>query len=118
MTTKPTSDAASGWDQATYRCGRCGVKHTVTTEDAYLKTVGVHSDAHTVWDRLNPIERDGLVSILRTILSAPDLAVELLALADRQHLTGGGTQPPPAVPGKNTPQPDSSPSNTTARATE
>nr|WTB12131.1 hypothetical protein OG546_50135 [Streptomyces antimycoticus] len=83
MTTKPASEAACGWDQATYRCGRCGAEHAVTTEDAYLKAVGVHSDAHTVWDRLNPIERDGLISILRTVLSAPDLAAELLDLADR-----------------------------------
>ncbi|WP_062010305.1 hypothetical protein [Streptomyces hygroscopicus] len=92
MTTKPDSDATLGWDQATYRCGRCGAEHTVTTEDAYIKAVGVHSDAHTVWDRLNPIERDGLVSILRTILPAPDLAAELLDLADRQRQAGGNSQ--------------------------
>lgn len=85
MTTEP---AACGWDQASYRCGRCGAARSVTTEDAYLQAVGVHTDAHTVWDRLSPIERDGLTSILRTILSAPDLAVELLALANRQHLAG------------------------------
>ncbi|WP_329224908.1 hypothetical protein OG488_00845 [Streptomyces sp. NBC_01460] len=31
---------------------------------------------------LDPAERDGIASILRTILSAPDLAAEFLALAD------------------------------------
>ncbi|WP_019074397.1 hypothetical protein [Streptomyces hokutonensis] len=120
MTTEPTPGSASGWDQATYRCGRCGAESTVTTEEAYLQAVGVHADAHALWDRLNPIERDGLVSILRTILSAPALGFEFLALADRQQHTGDGTQslPDPAVPSTNTPQPDSSPSNATARATE
>nr|WP_254642815.1 hypothetical protein [Streptomyces sp. BV333] len=54
------------------------------SEADYLKTVGAHGDAHAVWDCLNPIERDGLASILRTILYAPELAAELLALADRQ----------------------------------
>jgi hypothetical protein len=82
---------ACGWDQAVFRCGRCGIEHTATTEDDYLKAVGAHSDAHAVWDRLNPIERDGFASILRTILSAPDLAVEFLALADRQA-TGGDSR--------------------------
>ncbi|MFD4260743.1 hypothetical protein ACFWR9_24750 [Streptomyces sp. NPDC058534] len=82
---------ACGWDQAVFRCGRCGTEHTATTEDDYLKAVGAHRDAHVVWDRLNPIERDGFASILRTILSAPDLAVEFLALADRQA-TGGDSR--------------------------
>ncbi|WP_329449297.1 hypothetical protein OG906_42720 (plasmid) [Streptomyces sp. NBC_01426] len=75
---------ACGWDKAAFRCGLCGTQHTATTETDYLKVVGVHGDAHAVWDRLNPIERDGITSILRTILSAPELAAELLALADRQ----------------------------------
>ncbi|WP_327372440.1 hypothetical protein OG393_00230 [Streptomyces sp. NBC_01216] len=79
---------ACGWDQAVFRCGRCGIEHTATTEDDYLKAVRAHSDAHAVWDRLNPIERDGFASILRTILSAPDLAVEFLALADQQAKGG------------------------------
>ncbi|MFF3558296.1 hypothetical protein ACFYXL_33335 [Streptomyces tsukubensis] len=82
---------ACGWDQAVFRCGRCGTEHTATTEDDYLKAVGAHRDTHALWDRLNPIERDGFVSILRTILSAPDLAVEFLALADRQP-TGGDSR--------------------------
>ncbi|MFG6294642.1 MULTISPECIES: hypothetical protein [Streptomyces] len=82
---------ACGWDQAVFRCGRCGIVHTANTEDDYLKAVGAHRDAHAVWDRLNPIERDGFASILRTILSAPDLAVEFLALADRQA-TGGDSR--------------------------
>ncbi|HBF85898.1 MAG TPA: hypothetical protein DD420_40075 [Streptomyces sp.] len=80
-----TNTPACGWDQAVFRCGRCGAEHTATTEDDYLKAVGAHSDAHAVWDRLNPTERDGLASILRTILAAPELAVELRALADRQQ---------------------------------
>ncbi|MBY8889090.1 hypothetical protein K7472_30225 [Streptomyces sp. PTM05] len=79
-----------GWDQADFRCGRCGAQHTAHTEADYLKVVGAHGDAHAVWDRLNPIERDGITSILRTVLSAPELAVELLALADRQPAGGEG----------------------------
>lgn len=73
-----------GWDQADFSCGRCGARHITTTEADYLQAVGVHSHAHAVWDRLNPVERDGFTSILRIILSAPGLAAELLALADRQ----------------------------------
>ncbi|MFI8194692.1 hypothetical protein ACIF8T_39345 [Streptomyces sp. NPDC085946] len=88
MTAEPTTQ---GWDQVVFRCGRCGATHTATSEDDYLKAVGVHRDAHTVWDRLNPVERDGLASILRTVLSAPGLAIELLALADRQRPAGGGS---------------------------
>ncbi|MEU7158882.1 hypothetical protein [Streptomyces chrestomyceticus] len=85
-----TSDTtASGWDRAGFRCGRCGAEHTAGTEDEYLKAVGAHRDAHAVWDGLNSIERSGLISILRTIMSAPDLAWELLALADRQCPAGG-----------------------------
>ncbi|MFJ4007730.1 hypothetical protein ACIPWL_30360 [Streptomyces sp. NPDC090023] len=87
MTTKTP---ACGWNQADFRCGRCGTQHTTTSEADYLKTVGAHGDAHAVWDRLTPIERDGLVSILRTILAAPDLAAELLALADREQTDGEG----------------------------
>jgi hypothetical protein len=79
-----------GWDQAVFRCGQCGTQHTAATETDHLKAVGVHGDAHAVRDRLNPIERDGLASIMRTILSAPDLATELLALADRQPAGGEG----------------------------
>lgn len=85
MTTK---SPAPGWDQAVFRCGRCGTEHTATTEDDYLKAVGVHGDAHAVRDQLNSIERDGLASILRTIIAAPDLGAELLALADRQSAVG------------------------------
>ncbi|MBL3806108.1 hypothetical protein ACWGSE_24130 [Streptomyces diastaticus] len=83
-----TETPACGWGQAVFRCGRCGAEHTATTEADYLKAVGVHSDAHAVWDRLNAIERSGITSILRTILSAPELAAELLALADRQPAGG------------------------------
>ncbi|MGW1620534.1 hypothetical protein [Streptomyces sp. NPDC002172] len=118
MTPEPTPGDASGWDQATYRCGRCGASYTVTTEEAYLKVVGVHSDAHAVWDRLNPIAREGFASLLRTILSTPELGFEFLTLADRQQHAGGDTPSPPAVLDTNTAQPGFSPSNATARATE
>ncbi|WP_405826393.1 hypothetical protein [Streptomyces sp. NBC_00838] len=43
----------------------------------------------SVWDRLNPTWRGGCASILRTILSAPELAAELLAFADRQGRASG-----------------------------
>lgn len=46
--------------------------------------------AHAVWDRLNLIGRDGITLILRTILSAPELAAELLVLADRQPARSEG----------------------------
>ncbi|MFF0386856.1 hypothetical protein [Streptomyces sp. NPDC004286] len=78
-----------GGQPGAVRCGRCGHRHTATSEDDYLKVVGAHSDAHAVWDRLNPSERAGIASILRTVLSSVDLAVELVAVADRQ-LTDGG----------------------------
>ncbi|MFC8593079.1 hypothetical protein [Streptomyces atroolivaceus] len=83
-TTPPlqSDSPAPGRDQTAFRCGRCGAERTATTEDSYRKAAGAHRDAHAVWDRLNSIERDGIASILRTILSAPDLAVELLALTD------------------------------------
>lgn len=90
MTGEPDIPAACGWDQATYRCGRCGAQYTATTEDAYLQAVGVHNDAHAVWDRLDPIARDGFASILRVILSAAELGAEFLALADRMKIRAGG----------------------------
>jgi uncharacterized protein DUF6237 len=81
--------AARGWDQATRRCG---ADHSVTAEDAFLQAVAAHTDAHAVWDRLNPIERDGFTSILRVILSVPDLGVEFLVIADRMKARAeGGT---------------------------
>ncbi|MFE9444901.1 hypothetical protein ACFYO2_39395 [Streptomyces sp. NPDC006602] len=88
MTTAPHTSPgrkkpASGWDQATFRCGQCGAVRTVTTEDAYHQAVGVHRDAHELMARLNPIERDGFASILRVILSAPELGAEFLALVDQ-----------------------------------
>lgn len=88
MTTPPAAGAC-GWDQAVFHCGRCGAELTATTEDDYLQAVGAHHDAHAVWDRLNPIERDGLASIVRTILAAPRVAAQFLELTDRQHQTGG-----------------------------
>ncbi|WP_331736864.1 hypothetical protein OG426_55540 (plasmid) [Streptomyces canus] len=88
MTTVPNTSSsrttpAAGWDQATFRCGQCGAVRTVTTEDDYLQAVGVHRDAHELMARLNPIERDGFASILRVILSAPELGAEFLALVDQ-----------------------------------
>ncbi|MER0443227.1 hypothetical protein ABR738_01305 [Streptomyces sp. Edi4] len=77
---RPEQTAA--WDQAEFRCGRCGAVRTATTPDAYTKTIAAHRDAHLVLDRLNPIERDGLVSILRTVLAAPELGTEVLAVVD------------------------------------
>ncbi|MEU3620084.1 hypothetical protein ABZ725_48570 [Streptomyces sp. NPDC006872] len=92
MSTEPDTPAARGWDQAALRCGRCGAERTVTTEDAYLKAVGLHTDAHAVWDGLNPVERDGFASILRVILASADLGAEFLAIADRMKpLRGGST---------------------------
>lgn len=91
MTGTPKTTASCGWDQAVFSCGRCGAQHTATTEGDYLKAVGVHGDAHAVWDRMNGIERDGFISILRAIMSAPDLAAELLVLADRQDRAGSGS---------------------------
>ena len=66
---------AEGWDQV-HDAADLDLPTTVATATA-------SADARAVWDRLNPIERDGLVSILRTVLSAPDLGAEILALADR-----------------------------------
>ncbi|MGW0653695.1 hypothetical protein ACWD4T_33745 [Streptomyces umbrinus] len=83
----PPDTAEQGWDQATFRCGRCGAARTVTAADAYLKAVGAHSGAHTVFDRLNQIERDGFASILRVVLADPDLGREFLALMDLQQPT-------------------------------
>lgn len=83
-----------GWDQATFRCGLCGAERTATTEDDYVQTVGAHRDAHVVFDRLNPIERDGFASILRIILADLELAAELLALIERQdQLSASDTSP-------------------------
>ncbi|MFB7867313.1 hypothetical protein [Streptomyces sp. NPDC056069] len=81
--------AEQGWDQATYRCGRCGATRTATTEAQYIKAVGAHQEAHDVWERLDPIERDGFVAVLREIFSVPELCQELIALAaaDNQHRT-------------------------------
>ncbi|MEU1128363.1 hypothetical protein ABZ383_00605 [Streptomyces sp. NPDC005900] len=105
-TTTPTC----GCDQTVFRCGRCGTEHTATTETDYLKAVGVHGDAHAVWDCLNAIERDGLASILRTILSAPELAAELLALADRRReqvsRAADGPHPHPLTPADLPPNED------------
>jgi hypothetical protein len=73
----------AGWDQATFRCGRCGAVRTAATEDAHIRAVGIHRDAHALADRLNLTERDGLASILRVVLAAPDLCAEFLALMDQ-----------------------------------
>lgn len=74
----------TGWDQATFRCGRCGAIRTAATEKAHVQAVGIHRDAHALADRLNAIERDGLASILRVVLAAPELGAEFLTLIDQQ----------------------------------
>lgn len=80
----PIPAPATGWDQAVFRCGQCGAVRTAATEADYLKVVGAHRDAHALLARLHPVERDGLASILRTVLPAADLCTEILALVDRQ----------------------------------
>ncbi|GAA2770434.1 hypothetical protein [Streptomyces showdoensis] len=70
-----------GWDQATYRCGQCGAERTAATEAEHIKAIAAHRDAHTVWERLAPVERDGFVAVLREIFSMPELCQELIALA-------------------------------------
>ncbi|WP_405697671.1 hypothetical protein [Streptomyces sp. NBC_01185] len=85
-TTPPlqSDSPAPGWDQAGFRCGWCGARASALPppRTATSRPPGAHRDAHAVWGRLDPAERDGIASILRTILSAPDLAAEFLALAD------------------------------------
>jgi hypothetical protein len=84
--TQPMSTTGeAAWDQAVFRCGRCGITHTATTETDYLQAVSAHGDAHELWDRLGPIERDGIASILRVILADPALGTEFLTLHDRQQ---------------------------------
>jgi hypothetical protein len=90
----PPSEAKQGWDQATFSCGRCGAKRTVTTEADYLQAIGVHHDAHILFDRRDPIERDGFASVLRTVLADADLGREFLALMDQQP----ATRPNPNTP--------------------
>ncbi|MFE5714515.1 hypothetical protein ACFQ7J_27345 [Streptomyces sp. NPDC056501] len=75
---------AAGWDQATFRCGQCGATRTATTEAGYTRTVSAHRDAHAVFDRLNPTERNGMGSILRVLLEDVALSAELLALIDQE----------------------------------
>ncbi|MEU2440158.1 hypothetical protein ABZ595_28845 [Streptomyces rubradiris] len=77
----------AGRDQATFRCGQCGAQRTAATETDYTRTVSAHRDAHTVFDRLNEIERAGMGSILRVLLADTALSTELLALID--HEPGG-----------------------------
>ncbi|MFI8426004.1 hypothetical protein [Streptomyces sp. NPDC085479] len=84
------SRPTQGFDQAVFTCGRCGARRTTRTEADYIKAVSAHRDAHSVFDRLDPIERDGMGSILRVLLHDVTLATELLALitADQDHTTG------------------------------
>ncbi|MEW1699475.1 MULTISPECIES: hypothetical protein [unclassified Streptomyces] len=82
MSARP-DQPAPGWDQAAFRCGKCGAHRTVTTEDDYTRAVSAHRDAHAVFDRLNTIERDGMGSILRVLLEDVALSTELLALIDQ-----------------------------------
>ncbi|QGZ53328.1 hypothetical protein GPZ77_34425 (plasmid) [Streptomyces sp. QHH-9511] len=78
MSTKTTKQ---GWDQATYNCGRCGAKRVSTTEAEYIKMYAAHQNAHDVWERLTPVQRDGFIAVLAEIFSAPELCQELLLLA-------------------------------------
>ncbi|MGK5545670.1 hypothetical protein ACSNOH_13200 [Streptomyces sp. URMC 127] len=97
MTETPLSLARqtepAAWDQATFRCGQCGAQRAAATEVDYVEAVSAHRDAHAVLAQLNPIERDGLVSILRVILASPELGFEILALTDQQE----GCRRPPAA---------------------
>lgn len=79
----PIPAPATGWDQAAFRCGQCGAVCTAATEADYLKVVDAHREAHGLLERLHPVERDGLASILRTVLPAADLCTEILALVDQ-----------------------------------
>ncbi|MFC8492952.1 hypothetical protein ACFUJU_19555 [Streptomyces sp. NPDC057235] len=83
-----------GWDQAIFRCGLCGARRIASTEAEYVRAVSAHRDAHSVFDRLNPIERSGMGSILRVLLEDVALSTELLALIDQDE-----PEPPTAVPG-------------------
>jgi hypothetical protein len=74
----------AGWDQATYRCGRCGATCTGTTETEYLKAITAHRDAHALWEQIAPHARAAYASFLRRILAAPDLAHQLVAIADAE----------------------------------
>ncbi|WP_432158826.1 hypothetical protein [Streptomyces sp. bgisy153] len=96
-----SSTTQQGWDQATFSCGRCGANRTATKEADYLQAVGAHRDAHAVWDRLNPIERDGLASILRVLLADVGFGREFLALMDSQPQPT--TRPNPTTPEGATP---------------
>lgn len=71
-----------GWDRADYRCGRCGAKRTAATEKEYVRMYAAHQDAHAVADRLDPIERDGMASILRTLLADVVMSAELLVVLE------------------------------------
>ncbi|MCF3105386.1 hypothetical protein IPZ58_27910 [Streptomyces roseoverticillatus] len=82
----------AAWDQATFRCDQCGAQRAAATEADYLEAVSAHRDAHAVLAQLNPIERNGLVSILRVILASPELGFEILALTDHKKAATGRPQ--------------------------
>ncbi|MEU6979619.1 hypothetical protein [Streptomyces sp. NPDC046371] len=79
------STADPGWDRATYHCGQCGAERSATTEAEYAKAVAAHREAHQMWDRLAPVERDGFVAVLREIFAVPELCQELIAIAATQN---------------------------------
>ncbi|GHE34168.1 hypothetical protein [Streptomyces capitiformicae] len=126
MSTVPNTSPLSqpkpetGWDEATFRCGLCGAVRTATTEDAYLRTVVAHQEAHEVAERLNAIERDGLASILRVVLAAPELGAEFLLLLDQQARATPAEPTPqqaaPAVDRVDTPRADLSSVNGAPRS--
>jgi hypothetical protein len=41
-----------GWSSASFRCGRCGHKFTVTTEAEYIDRRDAHEHAHALIDAL------------------------------------------------------------------
>ncbi|MFF5638265.1 hypothetical protein [Streptomyces sp. NPDC012825] len=83
-----------GFDQAVFRCGKCGARRTASTEAEHVRVISAHRDAHAVFDRLNAIERDGMGSILRVLLGDVALSTELLALIDQDV-----PEPPAGAPG-------------------
>ncbi len=89
-----------GWDQAAFRCGLCGARRTASTEAEYVRAVSAHRDAHSVFDRLDPIERSGMGSILRVLLGDVALSTELLVLIDQD-----APEPPTGAPGSGSRRP-------------
>lgn len=56
-----TRPLGQGWDQATYRCGRCGDGFTATTEDEYVTKHAAHQLVHDLLDASTPELRAKLI---------------------------------------------------------